>query len=585
MQYFKKISQSVKSLSSKHLIILIFIIAFITYGNSLSNGFVLDDIGQIVNNPNIQSFKNLPGFFSGGTFYSPGAANLAGIYYRPILSMAFATNYAIWNQNSFGFHLFSVLLHAINASLLYLLLKKLLNLENYKHSNCTSFLISIIFLVHPVNTEAISYISSVQEPLFVFFLMMALYLTVSWIREKELYPKKLFLINFLVLCSLLSKEAGVLSIPIILIFIYLFNKSKFIAAVISLTSTFILYLFMRFGIAHMALSTTADAPPIVHATFIQRLLTIPFELFSYIRLVLFPKDLFVSQQFVIKSVTDPRFYISLPIVLTVIILLVIPAFKLKSKLYIFFLFWMILFFSILLNIFPLDFSLTERWLYGPLTGILGALGVLILNIPEKYKKIQTFLFVAIVLTIPILIARTVIRNKDWKDNMTIVSHDLRLNPDSYELQGDYGTLLGMNGDQNGAKEHIQRSLELSPTWWTMRVNLGIIYEREMNFEKAEKEYLLVIDKTNDCETFERLAILKYKTIDPRNAVDFTAFGLKHCPTSANLNFVAALSYYKLGDKVSALTYAQRTYYLHPSTQTSTAIQRISDGQNIDDLLK
>jgi tetratricopeptide (TPR) repeat protein len=376
-----------------------------------------------------------------------------------------------------------------------------------------------------------------------------------------------------------------MAIPIILVFTYLFNKNKVKATGVSLVSTFIVYLLMRFGMAHMAFSTTADAPPIVHATLIQRLLTIPFELFSYIRLVFFPKDLFVSQQFIIKSITDPRFYISLPIVLAVAILFIAPAFKLKSKLYVFFLIWIILFFSMIVNIFPLDFSLTERWLYGPLIGILGIVGVLILQIPEKFKKVQTSIFIILVLTVPILIVRTVIRNRDWKDNMTIISHDLKLNPDSYELQGDYGTLLGMAGDSKGAKEHIEKSLELSPTWWTMHVNLGVIYEKELNFEKAKEEYLLVISKTNDLETYEKLAVLKYKTEDARNAVDFATTGLKYYPGSPTLNFVVALSYYKLGDKISALTYAQKTYYLHPSIQTSTAIQRISGGLSVDGLLK
>jgi protein O-mannosyl-transferase len=195
MKYVKKLLSALESIPDKYLIAFIFILALITYGNSLFNGFVLDDIGQIVQNPNIQSLTNFFGFFSGGTFYAPGAANLAGIYYRPILSLAFAINYAIWNQNAFGFHLFSVLLHATNASLLYLLFKKLLNLENYRYSNPMSFLLSIIFLVHPVNTEAISYISSVQEPLFIFFLLSALYLTISWLKEKGTYSRKLLLIN------------------------------------------------------------------------------------------------------------------------------------------------------------------------------------------------------------------------------------------------------------------------------------------------------------------------------------------------------------------------------------------------------
>jgi hypothetical protein len=585
MKFIGKLLSKIETIPNKYFFGLIFLMVFITYGNSLFNGFVLDDLGQIVNNPNIQSLSNIFSFFYQGTFYAPGAANLGGIYYRPVLSSVFAINFAVWQGSAFGFHLFSIILHALNAALLFLLFKKFFSIENHHSNNFLSLLLSLVFLVHPVNAESIAYISSIDEPLYIFFLLVAIHLVFSWIEKNKVKSKKLFMVNLMVLLSLLSKESGILAIPVILVIVFLFSKDKLKTAVITLFSTFIFYLFLRLGLARMGASSYADAPPIVHATLSQRLLTVPYELFSYMRLILFPKDLFISQQFVIKFVTDPRFYTSLPIVLVVITLLTAAFIKLKSKPYIFFFLWTVLFFSMILNIYPLDFSLTERWVYGPLIGILGIFGVLILRIPEKYKKIQTLIFILLVLALPILIIRTVVRNKDWKDNMTIISHDLKLNPDSYELQGDYGTLIGNAGDIQGAKEHIERALELSPTWWTMYVNLGVIYEKEQNYEKAKELYALVFNKTNDFETYEKLAVLKYKTEGPQTAVDFAIAGLRFYPSSPTLNFIAALSYYKLGDKINALNYAQKTYYLHPSNQTSTAIQRISGGLGVDDLLK
>jgi tetratricopeptide (TPR) repeat protein len=414
---------------------------------------------------------------------------------------------------------------------------------------------------------------------------MALLFSIYWISEKMVYSKKLLLINIMVLLSLLSKESGIVCIPILLGFIFLFSKNKLKPMAFSLFSTFCFYLFLRLGVARLDFTSHATAPPIANATLIQRLLTIPYEIFSYIRLIFFPKDLFISQQFVIKTFTDPRFYVFFPIALLTIAVLITFAFKFKSKLYVFFLLWTIFSFSLILNIYPLDFSLAERWLYGPLIGILGIFGVLLIKIFTKFKYIGYILVSVLILALPILIARTVIRNRDWKNNITLVSHDLKLNPDSYELQGDYGTLLGLAGDMKGAKAHIEKALALSPTWWVMYSNLGTIYENENNFEKAKELYLLAIRNSNDIIAYENLAVIKYKTENPRSSVDFVINSLKYYPSDPTLNFIAALSYYKLNDKISALTYIQKVYYLYPSTQTYTAVQRISNNQNIDDLLK
>ncbi len=581
----EKLLLKIEAVPNKYLFGIIFLVTFIAYGNSIFNGFVADDFGQIVDNVRIHSLANIPSFLNGATFYNEGAVNLSGIYFRPTLVLYFAVNYALWQGNPSGFHLSNMLLHATVVSLVFILLSKLFSKAGFKLGKPIAYLLSLIYLVHPANVEAVAYISSIQESILIFFALISLLITMSWCESKKEDKKKLFFIGMFSLLSLFSKETGIIILFVLSLYVFIFYKPKLIRYLLTQLSVFTVYLIVRLGIAKMSFTSFAAAPPIAQAPLIQRLTTIPFEIFSYLRLLFFPKDLYISQNFIVRSLADPRFVLALPLDLLVIFLILFIAFKLKSNLYNFFLIWLLASFSILLNIYPLDSTITERWLYAPFVPILGITGIIIFESIKKYYVLEKVIIVAILIVLPILSVRTIIRNFDWKDNKTLVFHDIKLNPDSYELQGGYATIVGNEGNMEEAKKHYERALELAPNWWVTYTNLGIVYEKEGAFDKAKDLYMTAIKNVNDPLAYENLAVLKFKTEEPRESADLAISGLKYFPNNPTLNFVAALSYYKLGDKVSALNYAQKTYYLHPSTQTSTAIQRISSGQNIDDLLK
>ena len=585
MKYIRKLLSKIETIPNKYLFGVIFLVAFIIYGNSLFNGFVADDFGQIVDNARVHSLANIPSFLNGATFYNEGAVNLSGVYFLPTLVFYFAINYALWQGSASGFHLSNMLLHATVVSLVFILLSKLFSKAGYKLGKTIAYLLSLIYLVHPANVEAVTYISSIQESILIFLALISLLITMSWCESKKEDNKKLFFIGIFSLLSLFSKETGIIILFVLSLYVFIFYKPKLILYLLTQLSVFTVYLIVRLGIAKMSFTSFAAAPPIARAPLVQRLTTIPFEIFSYLRLLFYPKDLYISQNFIVKSLADPRFFLALPLDVLVIFLILFIAIKLKSNLYNFFLIWLLASFSILLNIYPLDCTITERWLYAPFIPILGITGIIIFESIKKYHVVEKIIIVVILIILPILSLRTIIRNFDWKDNKTLVFHDIKLNPDSYELQGGYATIVGNEGNTEEAKKHYERALELAPGWWVTYTNLGLIYEKEGDFDKAKDLYMTAIKNINDPLAYQNLAVLEFKTEAPRESVELATSGLKYFPNNPTLNFVAALSYYKLGDKISALTYAQKTYFLHPSAQTLGAVQRISGGQSIDDLLK
>ena len=102
----------------KYLFLVLFVLGFLIYGNGLINAFVFDDIPQIVGNPQVHSIANIPQLFAGSTF-NDGSSNPRGNYYRPIMSSTYALLYTLFGAFPFPFHFIQLLLHIINAWLVF----------------------------------------------------------------------------------------------------------------------------------------------------------------------------------------------------------------------------------------------------------------------------------------------------------------------------------------------------------------------------------------------------------------------------------------------------------------------------------
>ncbi len=120
-----KLMKFFQRLKIKHFILIIFLIGFMVYLNILPNGFVWDDEEQIVNNGIIQNLGNLPKLFTSSTFQTGGTGTLSGYYYRPTMTTSFMFNFALWKLNPFGYHFFQLVIHLLNASLVFLILNYL----------------------------------------------------------------------------------------------------------------------------------------------------------------------------------------------------------------------------------------------------------------------------------------------------------------------------------------------------------------------------------------------------------------------------------------------------------------------------
>lgn len=132
---------------------------FALYGNTLGNGFTLDDHPVIENRETLRSLANIPHFFV-ESWHPNGAW---GGNYRPLTVVTFALNWAV-SHEPWGFHLVNILLHALNVTLVFLLVRRFASVR-------VAALTAILFLAVPIHSEAVASIAA-RNGLLAFSLIM-----------------------------------------------------------------------------------------------------------------------------------------------------------------------------------------------------------------------------------------------------------------------------------------------------------------------------------------------------------------------------------------------------------------------------
>jgi tetratricopeptide (TPR) repeat protein len=177
-------------------------LAAAVYANSIGNGFVGDDKIQILKNPLITEWTNLPRIFGSGVWAFLG---YQGNYYRPLQFLIYLLLYECAGFHAGVFHAAMMLLHAGNTVLLYLLVRRLAE-------GRVAVAAAALFAVHPIHTETVDWIAAMPD-LALTTLVLA---GVLWLVHQDGAPRgpKLLGHSFLYLLALLTKETGVMLLPL-----------------------------------------------------------------------------------------------------------------------------------------------------------------------------------------------------------------------------------------------------------------------------------------------------------------------------------------------------------------------------------
>lgn len=149
---------------------------FVLYYAALWYGFVYDDTELILGNRWVLSFANIPEVFTTHTFGFRDEGYQA-ISYRPMLFVIYMAEYAAFGFAAWGWHLVNVIVHLVNAALVFIILRHILESENRGNKAALpAFAGALIFAVHPMNAESVSWLATMAEMTFTFLCLAAFYI-------------------------------------------------------------------------------------------------------------------------------------------------------------------------------------------------------------------------------------------------------------------------------------------------------------------------------------------------------------------------------------------------------------------------
>lgn len=556
------------------LIVWIIILGFIVYFNALYGTFVWDDEAQILKNIPVHSIANLFTFFQGGNFYA-GSEQLSGIYYKPLLSTMFSLIYSIFGPSAGAFHFFQISFHLANTVLTFLLFKKFF-------PKTLAFFASLLFLVHPINTEAVIFISAFQDVLFMFFGLSSLHLVIT----KNMDYKIGILLFFLLLFSLLSKEAGILFVTILPIYTFLFARNKIWQVAFIDVLVFLTYMFLRLGVAGIPLYNSINTP-IMQFSLVERMLTMPKIFLHYLRVFLFPKDLAIAQHWVVTKADFPGLYLPLVIDLLIIIVIIGVFVWLRSakkdwKLYLFFSLWFFIGMLLHIQLFPLDMTVAERWFYFPIVGLLGMILVVLKNMSSKKDTIKVLLIICTFVAISALSIRVIIRNNNWSTALKLYENDVKISQNSVHLEENLGTEYYRTGDLDRAEYHFKRAVELEPRIGQSWYNLAVVAGKRKDFDLAKNYYKKAIDESHFYLAYENLSVISFAYGSLEETEQITQQALTYFPKNTKLWLILALTENKLQKHEQALAAANNAYKLSPNEYNQNVYNLILQKKSVPD---
>ncbi|MFC1813271.1 tetratricopeptide repeat protein [Thermodesulfobacteriota bacterium] len=489
-------------------LILIGLSVFTIYSNIYNSPFVFDDEPCIVENKNIQ---NLSSYLSPSKLLKP----------RAVVDLTFALNYRFGKLNVFGYHLINVWIHIINGFLVYLLVLAILkqpyesdpsNFESAGFSIKTISLFSaLIFVVHPIQTQAVTYTvqryASMSAMFYMGSMLCYIYARTAQLKtaEKVSYkPKVLGLYTLSIVCGMLaflSKENTATLPGAILLMEYLIvNGTRhswkktlpWFALALSCWVLFVLFVSGLFRGELGGANFLEDVSALTKETETVsrwRYLCTQFNVLAiYIRLLFMPVKQSLDYMYPFKT----GFWDGLtPLVF--MFLVTIAGFGIRSirrrPVVAFSIFYFFITLSIESSIIPLKDALFEHRLYLPMFGFV------LFASYQLFHYLYSKRLLALALSVSIIVSlgtATYLRNKTWKDSITLWSDVVSKNHLNYRAHNNLGAILDKQGRIDEAIRRYYESLRIRPDYETAHYNIGNILIKQGHIEEAIGHYLAAL---------------------------------------------------------------------------------------------
>lgn len=476
---------------------LIVLLTLVVYLPALKAGFIWDDDDYIINNPTLRSLEGL-----GDIWAKIGAVP----QYYPLVFTTFWIEYQLWHLHPTGYHFVNILLHSINALLLWRILNRL--------SIPGAWAAAAVFALHPVHVESVAWITERKNMLSGFFYLSSLlfYLRFAGIecsKTSRGNPARsrsgnwtFYILSLLCFLFALWSKTISCTLPAVILLLLWWKRDGIDGKDLKLMAPFFAAgLGMAWITVWMEQFHVGAQGEVWDFTFLERFLIAGHSLWFYLGKLLWPAPLmFNYPRWSIETGMDHLilYPFSFLAVLSALWLLRKKTGKGPLAALLFFagtLFPALGFF----NIYPMRFSfVADHFQYlasiGPITLFTALLAgahanpdsIFVGHPGEVLYKFKNILMAALLLCLGTL---TWNQSLIYKDLETLWRDTLKKNPSSWLAYNNLGAFLLSQGNSEEAIEHFKRALVLYPDYIEAHNNLGLALAAEGNLDAAKEHYL------------------------------------------------------------------------------------------------
>jgi tetratricopeptide (TPR) repeat protein len=493
-------------------ILLIILLTLIAYSNTYNSSFHFDDQVIIVNNPIIKDL---------GYFTSPSKAQHFRGHFeyhtfkrRYIGFLTFALNYRLHGLDVYGYHAVNILIHIITASLLYFLvlfsfrtpLMSTSHLQRY--AGYIALFTALIFSLHPVQTQAVTYIWQRITSLATLFYLLSILLFIRARLGRSTRSGRISYIFciFSAVLAMKTKEIAFMLPVTIVVYEWIFfrdtDRKKRVLYLIPILLTMLIIPLTLLGADRPLGEMIGDVSEVSRGhselTRTDYMLTEFRVLVTYLRLMVLPAGQNLDYDYpVYQSLFNPEVALS---VVFLVALIVAGFFVLKRyqgvepgvRLITFGLLWFFLNLVLESSVIPLSNVIYEHRLYLPSAGLILLVVTVFYIGADRLKSNARAAAAVLSVVVAILGSAAYARNRVWTDEISLWKDVVSKSP--YKVKGhiNLGNAYLTNDNNDMAMEHYQTALTLDKDSPDAHYNLGLAYQSKGLIDRAIKHYRITL---------------------------------------------------------------------------------------------
>lgn len=451
----------------------------VVYGNALNGSFLYDDNQLIVNNPLVKDLGRLPVYFQTDLFSYRAGVRVSNSY-RPLHTLSNAVDYLLYGDDPWGFHLTNIILHTGVVLAVFFLVRRL------SGKIAIAFAAALLYGVHPVNTQSVSYISGRAD------ILMTLFLVTGIVFFLHVGPRRVLFLSLSAICyclAVLSREAAWVVFPLLIIcYLAVFRRAAARPAreaVVYAVAAIVLAVVRGSVLPGPGVPIGTEGIPLA-----ARIATALKSLWVGLRIMLYPADLHFD-----RAVAVERSIATAPALLSVAGIAIVfwAALRLyraarreasvNGTLAVFGLLWFGVSMTPYLQLVPLQIFVSENWLYQPAIGMIvasvAAAGWLAERRPLRKRPMAWIAAAAVAAAACGYGWTTHLRNDDYAGPVRLYEKNLSFEP-NVKFYYMLGTEFGLRKEYPKAIDMFMRAIEMdrrTPNLFVFnaRYNLGVTY--------------------------------------------------------------------------------------------------------------